>query len=110
MIPPCCRARSLRAAAAYSHDYASARPYFIEATALARSIGDNWWLCQIFSDRRTAAFASGEFVDAESIAREGMELADALGDPFGSDQCRVALVTSYVTAARWQRQSKRFAT
>jgi predicted ATPase/class 3 adenylate cyclase/DNA-binding CsgD family transcriptional regulator len=81
---------------AYSHDYALARPYFSEATDLARSIDDTWWLCQIFSRQTNGAYASGEFVDAESIAREGMELADALGDPFGSNQCRVALVTLYV--------------
>ena len=81
---------------AYSHDYALARPYFKEATALARSTDDTWWLCQIFSRQTNGAYASGEFVDAESIAREGMELADALGDPFGSNQCRVALVTLYV--------------
>ena len=81
---------------AYSHDYASARPYFSEATALARSIDDNWWLCQIFSRQTNGALSSGDFVDAESIAREGMELADALGDPFGSEQCRVAVVTLHV--------------
>ena len=81
---------------AYSHDYASARPYFSEATALARSINDNWWLCQIFSRQTNGALSSGDFVDAESVAREGMALADALGDPFGSNQCRVAVVTLHV--------------
>jgi DNA-binding NarL/FixJ family response regulator len=81
---------------AYSHDYASARPYFNEATALARSIHDNWWLCQIFSRQTNGAISSGDFVDAEPVARQGVELADALGDPFGSNQCRVALVTFYV--------------
>jgi predicted ATPase/class 3 adenylate cyclase/DNA-binding CsgD family transcriptional regulator len=78
---------------AYAHDYDLARPYFSEATALARSIDDNWRLCQIFSRQTNGAFASGDFTDAESMAREGMELADALGDQFGSDQCRVALVS-----------------
>jgi predicted ATPase/class 3 adenylate cyclase/DNA-binding CsgD family transcriptional regulator len=78
---------------AHTHDYASARPYFREATALARSIDDNWWLCQIFSRQANGAFSSGDFTDAEVVAREGMELADALGDRFGSDQCRVGLVS-----------------
>ena len=41
-------------------------------------------------------YSLGDFVDAESIAREGMELADALGNPYGSNQCRVAVVTLYV--------------
>jgi predicted ATPase/class 3 adenylate cyclase/DNA-binding CsgD family transcriptional regulator len=77
----------------HADDYESARPYFVEATALARALGDNWWLCQIFSRQTNGAFASGDFTDAEAVAREGMELADALGDDFGSDQCRVGLVS-----------------
>jgi tetratricopeptide (TPR) repeat protein len=77
---------------AHTHDYDSARPYFTEATALARATGDNWRLCQIFSRQTNGAFASGDVTDAEAVAREGMELADALGDHFGSDQCRLALV------------------
>ena len=77
---------------AHTQDYESARPYFTEATALARAIGDDWRLCQIFSRQSNGAFASGEFIEAETIAREGLELADALGDRFGSAQCRVCLV------------------
>jgi DNA-binding CsgD family transcriptional regulator len=80
---------------AYAHDYESARPYFTEATALARELGDNWRLCQIFSRQANGAFASGDFTDAEAVAREGLELADALGDQFGSDQCRLCLVTAH---------------
>jgi len=79
----------------YAYDYESARPYFTEATALARAIGDNWWLCQIFSRQSNGGFASGDFTDAEAVACEGMDLADALGDQFGSDQCRVCLVSAY---------------
>jgi predicted ATPase/class 3 adenylate cyclase/DNA-binding CsgD family transcriptional regulator len=79
---------------AYVHDYKSARPYFEEATALARATDDNWRLCQIFSRQNNGAFSSGEFAEAEAVAREGMELADTLGDPFGSDQCRVGMVTA----------------
>ena len=85
MIRPCYRECSPLAAPRHSQTTTLARPYFTEATALARSIDDTWWLCQIFSRQSNGAYASGEFVDAESIAREGMELADALGDPFGSD-------------------------
>jgi predicted ATPase/class 3 adenylate cyclase/DNA-binding NarL/FixJ family response regulator len=80
---------------AHAHDYESARPYFTEATTLARALGDNWRLCQIFSRQSNGGFASGEDIaDAEAVAREGMELADALGDQFGSDQCRLCLVTA----------------
>lgn len=78
---------------AQAHNYASARPYFSEATALARSIYDNWWLCQIFSRQTNGAVASGDFTDAETVAREGIELADALGDQFGLDQCRISLAS-----------------
>ena len=81
---------------AHTQDYDSARPYFTEATALARAIGDDWRLCQIFSRQSNGAFASGEFVEAEAIGREGIELADALGDRFGSAQCRVCLVCVHV--------------
>jgi predicted ATPase/class 3 adenylate cyclase/DNA-binding NarL/FixJ family response regulator len=94
---PALLSRALTACgSAYADDYASARPYFSEATALARSIDDNWWLCQIFSRQTNGAFASGDFIDAEAVAREGMELADALGDQFGSDQCRVCLVAFHM--------------
>ena len=81
---------------AHAHDYELARPYFTEATALARAIGDDWRLCQIFSRQSNGAFASGEFVEAEVIGREGIELAEALGDGFGSAQCRICLVCVYV--------------
>ncbi len=77
---------------ANTQDYDSARPYFTEATALARETGDDWLLCQIFSRQSNGAFASGEFVEAAAVAREGIELADAIGDRFGSAQCRVCLV------------------
>ena len=45
------------------------------------SIDDNGGCARFSVDRRTERYSSGDFVDAESIAREGMELADALGDP-----------------------------
>ena len=87
---PALLARVLTACgSAFAYDYESARPYFTEATAIASAIGDNWRLCQIFSRQTNGAFSSGALMDAEAVAQEGMELADELGDQFGSAQCRI---------------------
>jgi hypothetical protein len=64
------------------------QPYFTEAIGLARSAGDQWSLCQIFSHQATASVLAGDPVTAVAAAEEGRDIADALGDGFISRNCR----------------------
>ncbi|MDT5333356.1 MAG: hypothetical protein QOF31_4653 [Mycobacterium sp.] len=75
-----------------AHDYELARPYFTEAITLARELGDSWRLCQIFGRQTYSAFVAGDLVVTESVAREGLELANRVGDHFGAGQCAWALI------------------
>jgi predicted ATPase/DNA-binding CsgD family transcriptional regulator len=65
-----------------------ARPYFAEAIDLARSAGDQWSLCQIFSHQATASVVAGEPITGVVAAEQGRDIADALGDRFISRNCR----------------------
>jgi predicted ATPase/class 3 adenylate cyclase/DNA-binding CsgD family transcriptional regulator len=90
---PALLARALTARGAIvAHDYAAAEPYFTEAKALARDLGDSWRLCQILGRQTFGAFVAGDLIATELIAAEGVALADAVGDSFGSGQCRWGLV------------------
>jgi predicted ATPase/class 3 adenylate cyclase/DNA-binding CsgD family transcriptional regulator len=68
-----------------------ARPYFSEATSLARAIDDRWRLSQILAWQANAAVTAGEPNTARGAAEEGRDLAEAIGDQFGSRQCRQSL-------------------
>jgi predicted ATPase/DNA-binding NarL/FixJ family response regulator len=86
-------ARTLTACGAVvAHDYAAAEPFFTEATALARALGESWRLCQILGRQTFGAFVSGDLDATERIAAEGVALADSIGDAFGSGQCRWGLI------------------
>jgi predicted ATPase/class 3 adenylate cyclase/DNA-binding CsgD family transcriptional regulator len=71
-----------------------AQPYFAEATELAREAGDQWTLCQILSHQATTGAMGGEPTATRAAAEEGRDLADALGDPFYSRNCRTWLVVA----------------
>jgi predicted ATPase/class 3 adenylate cyclase/DNA-binding CsgD family transcriptional regulator len=73
-------------AAVYDADVA--RRYFAEAIGLARALGDQWRLNQILGQQAQAAFVAGDPVAVRAAAEEGRDLADAIGDRFGSRQCR----------------------
>jgi tetratricopeptide (TPR) repeat protein len=75
-----------------AHDYEVSRPYFTEAIALARELGDSWRLCQIFGRQTYSVFVAGDLIATELVASEGMELANAVGDEFGAGQCAWALI------------------
>ena len=68
-----------------------ARPYFAEASGLARSIGDKWRLSQILFWQAFGAFMAGDPVAVRAAAEEGRDLADAIGDRFVSRGCRWCL-------------------
>jgi predicted ATPase/class 3 adenylate cyclase/DNA-binding CsgD family transcriptional regulator len=82
-------ARALTACgSAVVYDADLAGRYFDEAVGLARAIGDRWRLNHILSQQAQAAFVAGDANAVWVAAEEGRDLADAIGDRFGSRQCR----------------------
>ncbi|CDO86233.1 transcriptional regulator [Mycobacterium triplex] len=65
-----------------------AATYFAEAVELARALGDKWRLSQLLGFQAYAAMIAGDPV-APSVAEEGRDLADAIGDRYASVQCRL---------------------
>ena len=81
-------------AAVYEADVA--RRYFEEAIGLARKVGDQWRLNHILSQQAHAAFVAGDPVSVRAAAEEGRDIADSIGDRFGSRQCRWRLAGANV--------------
>jgi predicted ATPase/class 3 adenylate cyclase/DNA-binding CsgD family transcriptional regulator len=66
-----------------------ARPYFIEASDLARAVGDGWRLGQTLAWRAyVQTVVAGDPIAARAAAEEGRAIADAIGDRFTSRACR----------------------
>nr|WP_231639830.1 LuxR C-terminal-related transcriptional regulator [Mycobacterium sp. Marseille-P9652] len=89
---PALLARALTACgaiASYSAD--AARPYLAEAIGIARGLGDQWRLSQILTWQANGAFYAGDPIAAEAASREGLGLAEALGDRFHARSCRWTL-------------------
>lgn len=80
------------------YDVVRAQRYFDEAIGLARQIGDLWRLNQILSQQAQAAFVAGDVLAVRAAAEEGRDLAEAIGDRFGSRQCRWRLAGARVQA------------
>jgi DNA-binding CsgD family transcriptional regulator len=78
------------------YDAELARRYFAEAIGLARAVGDRWRLNQILSQQAQVAFVAGDPIGVRAAAEEGRDLADAIGDRFGSRQCRWRLAGAQV--------------
>jgi DNA-binding CsgD family transcriptional regulator len=92
---PALLTRALSACAAITaHDIELARPYFDEAIELARSLGDSWRLSQILGRRTFGAFLASDVDTLKSVAEEGYNVAEAIGDHFNSRQCRWCLITA----------------
>ena len=70
-------------------DAEAARAYLAEAIGLARGLGDRWRLSQILV-AQTVPFTSDP-IALRAAAEEGRDLADAIGDRFGSRRCRLRL-------------------
>jgi predicted ATPase/class 3 adenylate cyclase/DNA-binding CsgD family transcriptional regulator len=77
-----------------AHDSEVAGADFREAGGLARDLDDRWRLCQILGSQSVAAMSVGDHVAIDAAAREGRELADAIGDDFNGRMCRLALATA----------------
>jgi predicted ATPase/class 3 adenylate cyclase/DNA-binding CsgD family transcriptional regulator len=85
-------ARALTACGSITaHTPELARPYFAEAIALARALGDRWMLSQILNWQAYGAIMAGDPIAARAAGEEGRDLADAIGDGFNSRGCRVGL-------------------
>ncbi len=78
------------------YDAEAAGRYFDEAIGLARAVGDRWRLIQILGQQAHVAFVAGDPAAARATAEEGRALADAIGDRFGSRQCRWRLAGAQI--------------
>ncbi len=88
---PVLLARALTACGVNSYDAESANAYLPEALALARTSGDAWRLSQVLGRQAIWTFLAGDPVDMLASAREGRDIADAIGNPFDSRMCRLFL-------------------
>ena len=94
---PALLARALTAcASATVYDAEAAPRYFAEAIGLARALGDQWRLSQLLCQQAQAALVTGDNIALRASAKEGREIADAIGDRFGSRQCGWRLATAYM--------------
>ena len=73
-----------------ANDAEASQPYFAEAEALARELGDSWRLSQILSRRVGAVIAAGDVTAVGLVSGEGLEVAEAIGDRANARICRWA--------------------
>jgi predicted ATPase/class 3 adenylate cyclase/DNA-binding CsgD family transcriptional regulator len=86
---PALRVRALFACGSASvYDAEVSGRYLAEASDLARVLGDRLRLSQILIQQAQAAFVAGDPAAVRAAGEEGRDLADAIGDGFGSRQCR----------------------
>ncbi len=94
---PALLARALTACcSAAVYDAAVAPRYFAEAIGLARELGNQWRLSQLLGQQAQAALVTGNNSALRAAAEEGREIAEAIGDRFGSRQCGWRLATAYM--------------
>src|SRR6516165_4296940 len=74
----------------------TARPYLAEAIGLARELDDRWRLDQILAWQALVALTEGDPIAGRAAAEEGRDLADAIGDPLVSRQCRWGLGVAWL--------------
>ena len=68
-----------------------AGPYFAEAIGMARELNDRWRLSQILTWQATAVTNAGDPIATRAPAEEGRDLAESIGDRYGSRRCRFYL-------------------
>jgi predicted ATPase/class 3 adenylate cyclase/DNA-binding CsgD family transcriptional regulator len=79
----------------YAHDAEVAGTDFRAAGRLARELDDRWRLSQVLGWQVMAGMSVGDHVAIEAAAREGCDLADAIGDGFNARLCRLALCNAH---------------
>jgi DNA-binding CsgD family transcriptional regulator len=72
-------------------DAEAADAYLAEAIGLARALGDRWRLSQILGAQAAGAVFAGNPLAVCAVAKEGRDLADAIGDRFDVRRCRWCL-------------------
>jgi predicted ATPase/class 3 adenylate cyclase/DNA-binding CsgD family transcriptional regulator len=80
----------------YAYDVEVAGAHFLEAGKLARELDDRWRLSQILGWQALAGMSVGDHVAINAAAREGCDLADAIGDDFNARQYRLALGAAHI--------------
>jgi predicted ATPase/class 3 adenylate cyclase/DNA-binding CsgD family transcriptional regulator len=94
---PALLARALTACgSAAVYDAEVAMRYFSEAIELARDLGDQWRLSQILGQQAQAALVAGDTIALRASAEEGRNIAEAIGDRFGSRQCSWRLAAAFI--------------
>jgi predicted ATPase/class 3 adenylate cyclase/DNA-binding CsgD family transcriptional regulator len=78
----------------YAYDSKVAGADFLEAGRLARELDDRWRLSQTLGWQAVAAMSAGDHVAISAAAREGCDLADAIGDDSNGRYCRLALASA----------------
>jgi predicted ATPase/class 3 adenylate cyclase/DNA-binding CsgD family transcriptional regulator len=68
-----------------------AEPYFAEAIGSARALDDRWRLSQLLTWQAGAAINAGDPIATYALGEEGRDLAEAIGDRYGSRLCRFCL-------------------
>ena len=72
-----------------------ARANFAEAIGLVRALDDRWRLSELLGWQALgAAVVAGDPIAGRAAAEEGRDLADAIGDRYGSRRCRFSLATA----------------
>jgi len=79
----------------FAHDSEVAGNDFLEAGRLARELNDRWRLSQVLGWQAVAAMGVGDHVVINATAREGSDVADAIGDGFNGRMCRLALANAH---------------
>jgi predicted ATPase/class 3 adenylate cyclase/DNA-binding CsgD family transcriptional regulator len=74
-----------------SFSAAMAKPFFDEAAAIARALGDRWRLCRILSLQSFGEIIAGNPVAARTLAQEGCDLAESAGFRFAARSSRWTL-------------------
>ncbi len=75
----------------FAHDADAAAADFREAASLARELDDRWQLTNVLGWQVMAGMSVGDHVAIAAVAREGSDLADAIGDGYNGRICRLAL-------------------
>lgn len=85
-------ARALTACGAISsYSAEAARPFLAEAIGIARELRDRWRLTQILTWQAYGAFYAGDPTAGLAASREGLQLAEQIGDHFHARSCRWTL-------------------
>jgi predicted ATPase/class 3 adenylate cyclase/DNA-binding CsgD family transcriptional regulator len=73
------------------YNFEVAQASFTEAIGLARAVDDRWRLSQILALQAVGAHTAGDPLGVRAAAKEGRDLADAIGDRLNSRVCRFCL-------------------